>query len=62
MSKKTKICITCEEETRDYYTIKTNKGDLYRCGKCYELVFLREQRDEYASYTDLLKTTQRPKS
>ena len=26
----------------NYYIIKTNKGDVYRCEKCYEVEFYKE--------------------
>ena len=43
------LCHNCEELTDDYYVIKTNKGDLYRCAECFEIIYSREQRDTYAN-------------
>ncbi len=41
-------CINCKVTTSNYYIIKTNKGDLFRCKACYEANFMRNQRDEYS--------------
>ena len=41
--------------TNNYYVVKTNKGDIYRCEKCYENWYMRNQRDEYANFTDGLQ-------
>ena len=48
-------CIDCTDTTSNYYVIKTNKGDVYRCEKCYEVSFMRKHRDEYANFTDGLQ-------
>lgn len=44
--KKEKIveCIDCECETDDFYRIQTNRGDIIKCSKCYELWILRSSR------------------
>mgnify|MGYP001188504844 FL=1 len=48
-------CLDCNNPTGNYYVIKTNKGDLYRCSKCYEIYYMRNQRDEYSNYNDNLQ-------
>jgi|TARA_B100001564_G_C20488455_1_gene600453 NAD-dependent SIR2 family protein deacetylase len=48
-------CIDCNKSTSNYYVIKTNKGDVYRCEKCYESNFMRRQRNEYSNYSDSLQ-------
>ena len=45
-------CSICEENTENYYVIKTNKGDIYRCAECFEIMYMRQQRDEYSNYSD----------
>tara|TARA_R110000851_G_scaffold66379_1_gene150167 strand:- start:1664 stop:1876 length:213 start_codon:yes stop_codon:yes gene_type:complete len=42
-------CIDCEEITSDYYTIQTNKGNIYKCAACYEDWTRRMVRSQYAS-------------
>lgn len=56
MNKKTKkqICIDCDEVTRDYYPMSTNRGKIYRCAKCYELWLTRTTRREI-SFKDIEK-------
>lgn len=53
-------CINCKVSTSDYYIIKTNKGDLFRCKSCYEENFMRNQRDEYSNYNDTLQQAKKP--
>lgn len=53
-------CINCKVSTSDYYIIKTNKGDLFRCKSCYEANFMRNQRDEYSNYNDTLQQAKKP--
>jgi hypothetical protein len=53
-------CINCKVTTSDYYVIKTNKGDLFRCKDCYEANFMRNQRDEYSNYNDTLQRAKKP--
>tara|TARA_B110000196_G_C20770002_1_gene486144 strand:+ start:114 stop:350 length:237 start_codon:yes stop_codon:yes gene_type:complete len=53
-------CINCEATTSNYYIIKTNKGDLFRCKACYEANFMRNQRDEYSNYNDTLQQAKKP--
>ena len=48
-------CIDCNTMTNNYYVVKTNKGDIYRCEKCYENWYMRNQRDEYCNYNDGLQ-------
>ena len=48
-------CVDCGKRTDNYYVIKTNKGDVYRSEKCYELSFIRKHRDEYENFTDGLQ-------
>ncbi len=44
--KKTKnlVCIDCEGKTSNFYRIQTNRGDVIKCHKCYELWILRTGR------------------
>ena len=35
--KKTKVCVDCEQKTKNYYPVSTNKGKIYKCAECYEL-------------------------
>jgi hypothetical protein len=53
-------CINCKVSTSNYYIIKTNKGDLFRCKPCYEANFMRNQRDEYSNYNDTLQQAKKP--
>jgi ribosome-binding protein aMBF1 (putative translation factor) len=50
MAKEKNECHVCGEETSDWYVVKTNKGNLYRCAECYELMYMRQQRYDYANY------------
>ena len=52
MAKDNKVCDACGKETNDWYPIRTNKGRSFRCAECYELLFMRNQRDEYANFSD----------
>jgi len=56
MNKKRKkqICIDCDEVTRDYYPMSTNRGKIYRCANCYELWLTRSTRREI-SFKDIEK-------
>jgi len=42
--KKKQICIDCKEETSDYYKVPTNRGNIIKCAKCYELWIWRSTR------------------
>jgi len=55
MAAKRHKCLDCNKPTGNYYVIKTNKGDLHRCSKCYEVYYMRNQRDEYSNYNDNLQ-------
>lgn len=59
MTKDEKVCDTCGEETTDWYPIKSNKGTSFRCSECYELLFMRNQRDEYANFSDSVHNIQK---
>jgi len=37
-------CIDCDELTKDYYKIPTNRGNVIKCAKCYELWIWRSTR------------------
>lgn len=56
MTRQEKInCHVCEKSTSDFYVIKTNKGNLYRCASCFETLFSRQQRDEYSNHPTTFK-------
>ena len=59
MAKDSKTCDTCGQETVAWYPIKSNKGTSFRCAECYELLFMRNQRDEYANFSDSTHNIQR---
>ena len=44
-----KTCKDCDEETSNFYEMKTNSGSVFKCKQCYEAGFLRDQRTEYNS-------------
>ena len=46
--KKIEKCTNCSDKTYNYYTIKTNRGDLHQCRDCYERLFMRSHRNDYA--------------
>ena len=48
-------CHHCGKDTSDYYVIKTNKGNMYRCAKCFEVLFCRQQRDDYSNQPSTFK-------
>jgi hypothetical protein len=52
MAKDNKVCDICSKESNDWYPIRSNKGTSFRCAECYELFFMRNQRDEYANFSD----------
>ena len=37
-------CIDCKRITDDYYSVSTNKGNIYKCTECYELSVSRDTR------------------
>ena len=48
--KKEKLqCIDCDKETSDFYKIPTNRGNIIKCAKCYELWMSRTTRANYGS-------------
>ena len=39
MAKEKNECHVCGEETSDWYVVKTNKGNLYRCAFLFAIVW-----------------------
>jgi NAD-dependent SIR2 family protein deacetylase len=37
-------CMDCEKATSNYYEIATNRGNIIKCDKCYELWLWRSSR------------------
>ena len=56
--KKEKLkCIDCEQKSSDYYTVPTNRGNIIKCAKCYELWIWRSTRMSYGSINNIGKST-----
>lgn len=45
MEQKKQNCIDCDKKTDNYYSIPTNKGNIYKCRDCYELWITRTTRE-----------------
>lgn len=51
MKQKKQICIDCDKKTDNYYSVSTNKGNIYKCRDCYELWITRTTREMIESHT-----------
>ena len=40
-------CASCSTKTDDFYIMKTNTGNIYKCSSCYETELRRKIREEY---------------